>query len=99
MMGGAGHMQDMVNKIKANKELKNFRRSQRDKLTNLNRAKKIDLKFKKNSKKELNTINNRNRRLAKKERFRSNLVTVVIFIPILIIVLYCIRESLINVLK
>lgn len=74
-------MQDMINKIKQNNALRTSRkknRSQYNTSRNFNETSK--LKFKKVSKEELARINKKNRKAAKKERVRVNLIAMVIFV-------------------
>ena len=95
MMGGAGHMQDMINKIKQNRDLKTSRRKTRDRFNKLKSSENSEqLKFKKVSQQELDSINHKNRKLAKKERIQKNILTLLIFIPIFVWIIYLLKKAL-----
>ena len=96
MGGGAGHMQDMVNKIKQNAALRASRRKDRKKkFSDLSSSHEIqELSFKKVSSQELEKINKRNRLLIQKENLRTNILTGFIGIPIVIVAVYYIIRIL-----
>lgn len=86
-MGGAGHMQDMINKIKQNTALRASKR--RDKRSQkLSKSKTTKLEFKKVSPSELKKIKNKIRLSTKRERLKTNVLTLLIGLPVTIIVVY-----------
>ncbi len=100
MGGGAGHIQDMVNKIKENKARRIARKESRDRYRNLSGGTYNNkLQFKKVSKEELASINQRNRNKARKERIKKNAIAVLIFVPVFIVVIFYLQKSIFMTLK
>ena len=98
MMGGSGHMQDMINKIKQNQSQRASRRASKRKLDAFGKSfPNKKLTFKEVSPEELEDIKLKNRLKAKKEKRVKNIVTVFIFIPLIIVVLYYARVLLYSI--
>ncbi|MGY6648397.1 hypothetical protein [Wenyingzhuangia sp. IMCC45574] len=100
MGGGAGHMQDMVNRIKELKSRRAERKESKDRYRSLQGGfSDTELNFKKVSKEELEKINTRNREIAKQERRKKNIVTILIFVPVFLLAMYYLKQSLFMTLK
>lgn len=100
MGGGAGHMQDMISKIKQNRARREAKKEARDKYRNMDGTKDTSkLEFVQVSDKELEKLKIKNREIAKKERIRKNIITVIVFIPVFIVAIYYIQKSLFMTLK
>ncbi|MDO6801710.1 hypothetical protein Q4595_04555 [Wenyingzhuangia sp. 1_MG-2023] len=98
MMGGAGHIQDMIHKVKQNRALKSSQK--RDLKKQFGRkGDTSELEFVKVSETELEQIKQKNRLKAKKERIKKHVMTLLIFIPLFILIMYYLKKSLFMTLK
>lgn len=100
MGGGAGHMQDMISKIKQNRARREARKETRDKYNKIDEVKDTSkLEFVQVSENELELIKAKNREKARKERIKKNLIAAIVFVPIFIVVIYYLQKSLFMTLK
>lgn len=100
MGGGAGHMQDMISKIKQNRARREARKETRDKYNKIDEVKDTSkLEFVQVSENELELIKAKNREKARKERVKKNLIAAIVFVPIFMVVIYYLQKSLFMTLK